>query len=130
MALYRIIDQKLKFKIHCCAYNIGESIPIPRYWVVIGKTIVWDFPKDFMDDDKEWYTYDEAEKLSCLIREYIDCPAAELLTRDFDDYFKLVPLLQVCDKRIGKRRLVKFLEDEKYAKYQNIISKRLMLATK
>lgn len=127
MALYRIIDPKLKFEIHCNAYRIGDSTsdPFPRFWVIVGNTIMWDYPKDFMNDKGDWNIYLAAEKFSCLIREYIDCPADELLTHDFDDYFKLVPLLQVCDKRIGKRRLETFIENEKYAKYKDIIWSRI-----
>ena len=44
-----------------------------------------------MDENEEaWYFYDEAKKLSCLIKEYVDCPVNELLTHEFNDRFKLM----------------------------------------
>ncbi len=130
-ALYRVIDSEISFQIHCCAYNIGESVPIPRFWVTIEKQIIWDFPKDFMEERKRnnehWYFYDVATKLSCLIKEYVDCPVEELLTHEFDDKFKLIPILQVCDRRIGKRRLKTMLQDEKYTTLSWLIEKRLKI---
>lgn len=112
------------FQIHCCAYDIGECIPLSRFWVAIEKQIIWDFPKNFMDEE-DWYFYDEAKNLSRLIREYVDCPIKELLTHKFNDRFKLIPILRICDRRIGKRRLTKMLEDGEYSKFLWLIEKRL-----
>ena len=119
-----LMDPKLKFQIYCNAYNIGEALPIPRFWITISREIVWDWPKDFIEQDG-WYFYNEAKNLSQLLRVYIDTPVAELLSREYDDRFKLVPLLLVCDRRIGKRRLNKMLEEERFAQYADIIFKRL-----
>ena len=130
-ALYKVIETEIGFQIHCCAYNIGESVPVPRFWVSIEKQIIWDFPKDFMEERKRnnehWYFYEEATKLSCLIREYMDCPANELLTHEFNDRFRLIPILHICDRRIGRRRLKTMLQDEKYASLSWLIEKRLKL---
>ena len=125
-ALYRVIEPKIGFQIHCCTYDIGQCIPLPRFWVTIGKQIIWDFPKNFMDEnEEEWYFYDEAKKLSCLIKEYVDCPVNELLTHEFNDRFKLIPILHVCDRRIGKRRLEQLLYDDEYSAVSWLIEKRL-----
>ena len=138
-ALYNIIDPAVEFQIHSNAYSIGTSVPIGRYWATIGKEIVFDFPSQFMDIiDASWdeakskgnyddaiYPYTEIEKLSGLIRDYIDCPLDQLLTHEFDDRWGLVPLLRTCDRRIGKRRLAAMLTDPAYEKYRPIIQKRL-----
>ena len=76
-------------------------------------------------DEEDWYFYDEAKRLSRLIREYADCPVNELLTHKFDDRFKLVPILHVCDRRIGKRRLEQLLRNDEYATITWLIERRL-----
>lgn len=123
-ALYRVIGPKIGFQIHCCAYDIGQCIPIPRFWVTIGKQIIWDFPKNFMDEN-DWYFYDEAKRFSRLIKEYVDCPVNELLAHEFNDRFKLIPILHVCDRRIGKRRLEQLLHNDEYSTVSWLIEKRL-----
>ncbi len=125
-ALQLIIDPTTEFQIRCNAYNIGESIPIPRYWITIGKTIVWDFPKNFMDDTSGWYFFDEVQKLSCLIREYVDCPKDELMMHHFDDRWRIIPYIMACDRRIGKRRLRTMLDNTKNQDIREIIQKRLI----
>ena len=118
------MSSKLDFKIYANAYNIGECIPTPRFWITVGGKIIWDWPKDFMKQEG-WYFYDSAKKISQLLREYINTPNAELLTRQFDDAFSLIPVLRVCDKRIGKRRLEKLLEDSQNFETAFIITNRL-----
>ena len=124
-SLYQVIDSKTGFQIHCCAYNIGECLPLPRYWITIGKKIVWDFPQNVMWDNSGWYFLDEAKAISRLIKSYIDCPIDELLSCSFYDRWKMLSFLQACDKRIGKRRLEKMLEQEKFTCVDWIIRKRL-----
>lgn len=124
-ALYRVIDHGTGFRIHCCAYRIGVSLPLPRYWITIGKQIVWDFPKNFMGVEGDWYFYDETKALSRLIRQYIECPRDELLTMEFDDRWGMLPYIKACDKRIGKRRLRTMLADPKYNAVKHIITQRL-----
>ena len=120
-----LMDPKLKFQIYCNAYNIGECTRLPRFWVTLEKQIIWDWPTNFMSDDGYWYFYDVARRTTKLLRSYIDTPVAELLSREYDDRFKLVPVLLVCDRRIGKRRLNKMLEEERFSRFADIICMRL-----
>lgn len=122
--LYKIIDPAIGFQIHSMSYDDGCTTGFPRYWATIGKEIVYDWPKDYNKVSRVWYDTD-VESISCLIRAYIDCPVSELLTHAFNDRFSLLPLLQVCDRRIGKRRLAAMLDEEVYAKYRFIIERRL-----
>lgn len=51
-----------------------------------------------------------------------ELPCLWLLLHEFDDRFKQVPILNVCDRRIGKRRLEKLLGNDDYA---GLIKERL-----
>ena len=119
-----IMAPKLDFKIYANSYNIGESVNLPRFWITVGGKIIWDWPRDFMEQEG-WYFYDSAQKISQLLRDYINTPDPELLSKEFEDPFKLIPVLRVCDNRIGKRRLMKLLEDPYYFELAFIISNRL-----
>ena len=115
---------KLDFRIYANAYNIGESIPLPRFWVTVGEKIIWDWPKDYIEPEG-WYFYDSAIKISQLLRDYINTPESELLSKQFEDPFKLIPVLRVCDRRITKRRLEKLLENRGNFEITFIISNKL-----
>ncbi len=120
--LYLIIDRTIDFQIHCVVYPMrGDraTSPCPRYWITIGKEIVFDYPKDFTDrnghvqhhnrfvsEDANYPYYCDVSLISNLIREYIDTPVTDILTRKFEnDYWGLTDILRAADKRIGKRRL-------------------------
>lgn len=52
--LYLIIDPEIDFQIHCAVYPMRSdraTSPCPRYWITIGKEIIFDYPKDFVDKD-------------------------------------------------------------------------------
>ena len=119
-----LMSPKLDFRIYANAYNIRECIQIPRFWITVGRKIIWDWPKDFMDQEG-WYFYDSAKKIPQLLRDYINTPESELLSKQFEDPFILVPILRFCDKRIGKRRLKKLLEDPQNFVTAIVISNRL-----
>ncbi len=113
-ALYGIISPDMDFQIHCVAYPMRSKSgwgheSVPRCWITIGKEIVWDFPKCCPQEqlDKMYYPYcGNLSFISQTIRDYIDCPRNELLTFDEEDrHWGLLPILKVCDHRIGKRRL-------------------------
>ena len=41
--LYKMIDEKINFQIHCAAYRMNSeygSTNLPRYWITLGKEIV------------------------------------------------------------------------------------------
>lgn len=132
-ALYQIIDPNIKFQIHCVAYPMRSKTghadsTVPRYWITIGKEIIWDYPKIFTKEEliEQFYPWmGDMSNISCLIREYIDCPDSELLTHSFEDRWHLIPILTACDKRIGKRRLTLLLEQNNFAQVHWIVRKRL-----
>jgi len=116
--LYLVSANGLNFQIQCRKYRMDSeygSTDLPRYWITIikgeNKETIWDYPKDFIDlkhpKRTEWYPHQtDISAISNLIREYIDTPKEQLLTKTFDnDYWGLINILRAADKRIGHRRL-------------------------
>jgi len=116
--IYKIIDEKINFQIHCTRYPMDSesgSTDLPRYWITLGKEIIFDYPKQFAvcggtvnyTGFHVGYPYNtDISDISILIREYIDTPKEELLTKIFDnDHWGLINILRAADRRIGQRRL-------------------------
>jgi hypothetical protein len=90
------------------------SANLPRYWITLGKKIIWDYPRQFVQlpshpqrEPLKHYPYStDVPTISSLIREYIDTPEAQLLTRPFDgDHWGLSNILRAADRRLGAQRL-------------------------
>ena len=110
-SLYSIASDKVDFQIHCSVYRMNSqrgSTGLPRYWITIGKDIIFDYPKQFMSSDQNKnYPYEtQISDISDCIREYIDCPVNLLPEKKFDnDTWGLTDILKAVDKRLGKERL-------------------------
>jgi len=84
---------------------------LPRYWITLDQEIIWDYPSDFKHkrypkstDIYPWRV--EVSDISALIREYLDTPKDQLMSRHFEnDYWGLINILRAADRRIGQRRL-------------------------
>lgn len=64
--------------------------------------------------------------ISNLIRDYIDTPVADILTRRFEnDYWGLTDILRAADKRIGQRRLEVLRSSIKNQSAQKILELRI-----
>ena len=108
------MDPKINFQIHCALYEMNSNDgyhgnKLPRYFITIGKKIVFDYPKDF-DTNKSyestaypWLT--DMSEISDVIEEYIQCPESGILHDFEDDKCEITEILSVCDRMIGKRRL-------------------------
>lgn len=119
--LYLIVDPAIDFQIHCATYPMRSqygNTDLPRYWITLGKEIVFDYPKQFVLSDgtvrnyapdgiHQNYPYNtDVSDISALIREYIDTPISEIATKHFEnDYWGLANILRAADRRIGQRRL-------------------------
>ena len=117
--LYQIITDTIHFQIHCSAYRMDSqygNTNLPRYWIILDKEIVFDYPKQFVTPNgtiknlsgvEAVYPYKtDICDISDLIRTYIDTPKEHLLSMQFeDDHWGLVNILRAADKRIGTRRL-------------------------
>ena len=111
-SLYLIVFDKVDFQIHCSVYRMNSqrgNTDLPRYWrITIEKEIVFDYPKQFIEDEaNKNYPYEtQISDISDCIREYIDCPVNLLLEKNFEnDLWGLTDILKAVDKRLGKEKL-------------------------
>jgi hypothetical protein len=137
--LYNIVDEKIKFQIHCVAYRMDSqrgSTNLPRYWITLNKETIWDYPKDFVkydgtknytDEKINTYPYgSDVPDISNLIREYIDTPKELIYEKHFEnDKWGLINILKATDRRIGKRRLNEFKSKTHNIAANKIIEERL-----
>lgn len=74
----------------------------------------------------EYPYYCDISFISNLIREYIDTPVSDILTRRFEnDYWGLTDIFRAADKRIGKRRLEILRDSIKNQAAQKILELRV-----
>ena len=82
--LDNIIDEQIVFQIHISKYRMDSqygSTDLPRYWITVGKEIIFDYPKDFVnkedsgpcivdfDGRKSYYPYQtDITRISELVR--------------------------------------------------------------
>ena len=113
-ALYLLVTDKVDFQIHCSIYRMASQrghTDLPRYWITIGKDIIFDYPKQFIkDEDNKYYPYEtEIGAISDCIRDYIDCPTTLLPDKKFEsDRWGLTDILKAVDRRLGKERLAEY----------------------
>ena len=110
-SLYLIVADTVDFQIHCARYRMQSqrgSTDLPRYWITVGKKIVFDYPRQFTDlEGNENYPYEtQVSDISGVIRDYIDTPLSDLPEKKFEnDLWGLTDILKAVDKRLGKERL-------------------------
>lgn len=139
--LYLIIDPTIDFQIHCVVYPMRSrygNTDLPRYWITLGKEIIFDYPSQFVLADGTVRNYDpdgihqnypyttDVPDISKLIREYIDTPVSEIVTKHFEnDYWGLANILRAADRRIGQRRLDNLRRRIKNQAAQKILELRI-----
>ena len=95
----KYIDEFPQYMVRCPIYSGPRTI---------GKDIVFDYPKQFINDNRsDNYPYvTQISDISDLIREYINCPINLLLEKHFEnDLWGLTNILKAVDKRLGKEKL-------------------------
>ncbi|WP_444888236.1 SF0329 family protein [Microbulbifer sp. JMSA008] len=133
---YLLRADGLDLQLHCRAYRMDSqmgSTDIPRYWITLGKEIIWDYPRDFIEKNHpkrvntKWYPYgNDVPDISNLIREYIDTPKDELMSKNFqNDHWGLINIFRASDKRIGLRRLPELKRKTKNRAALKVIETRL-----
>lgn len=128
--LYLLMDTSIKLQIHCSVYRMQSqmgSTDLPRYWMTLGKEIIFDYPKDFVDQMEGDYPYfNHIRDISQLFRTYIDTPVDELFAKTFEeDEWGLTDLLKAADRRIGKRRLAQLAQGNPNPGVVKIVQARL-----
>ena len=128
------MDKTVDFQIHCALYEMNSNdgwhgSKLPRYFITIGKEIVWDYPKMF--DTTERYGFNsypwdcDISDISNVIEDYMECPKEDLMNEFENDKWGITDILRVCDRRIGKRRLEEIKENTDNVVLTKIIDKRL-----
>ena len=104
----KLFTDELSIRIQCRAYRMDSqrgSTDLPRYWITLGKDIIFDYPKDFPPANASYPYVTDVSSISRLIRDYIDTPVDDLLIKEFEDPWGLIEIFLAADRRIGKRRL-------------------------
>jgi hypothetical protein len=134
--IYLLRADGLRFDLHCSVFRMASqrgSTDLPRYWITLDGETIWDYPKDFIEithplrAKPEYYPYQtDVPEISELIREYIDTPKAELLSKQFEnDHWGLVNILRAADRRIGLRRLPDLRKKTRNQAARKVIEARL-----
>ena len=152
-----LFDPVLNMEFCCSAYPMRSKTgnahnSIPRFYLKMGKQIIWDYPKDFEAKDIHYAEWADNNGISALVREYIDTPINELLDKEFSGQYKkfglrhtdsegwknewsdksdpdvvasLTDLFKAADRRISKSKIVKWSANLKNFKAYRVISVRL-----
>lgn len=146
--LYLLLDEAIHMQIHCSVYRMNSqygSTDLPRYWITLGKDIIFDYPQQFLNEklsdfgrkrprpayqtvDKMYPYITDVNTISNILREYIDTPIANLLEAHFDyDNWGLTDILKAADRRIGKQRLKEHFFETENGAVQKILTARQIL---
>ena len=145
-AIYNLIDDSINFQIHCSIYRMNSQYgdtDLPRYWITLEKEIIFDYPKQFLNEKlsdygrvkprpeyqtvEHMYPYiTDIDTISDIIRDYIDTPSDALLSSDFEfDNWGLTDILKAADRRISKKKLAEHFADTDNEAVRKILKKRL-----
>lgn len=128
-----LFDENLNLQIHCTFYTITTkhfSFNSPRYWLVLDKEIIFDFPGQFFrkgsPDTRIEFLDEEGGLISSLLQCYVELPRDQLLTGELPrDRWGVADILRAADRRIGKNKLqMKFQEAAEDSAVKKIIMKR------
>ena len=144
-----LFDPALKLQFCCIAYPMRTQWAnnhIPRFYVELGKEIIWDFPKDFPDVKQlHWAYWSRSNGIVDLVREYIDTPVDQLLEKKFKGdtqyfiaqylwenrqetckaHYRLTDILKAADRRLGKEKLMAWAAKKRNAAVKDILEARL-----
>jgi hypothetical protein len=104
--IYNVWCDDLGLQIHTNAFALSGSASVGRYWITLGKDIIWDVPRDFPEEKAKGTYNNVASEISEVIKAYLDTPREELLSRVFEaDRWGIVDIFRVSDRRLGRKSL-------------------------
>ena len=137
-----LFDENLKMDFCCTAYPMRAQYAnnhTPRFYVKMGKEIIWDFPKDFTTEKtplESWF-YRDSNGISELVRDYIDTPVDKLWRKKFKNdtwectyqetvkvNYRLAEIFIAADRRLGREALLKWAESRRNPVVDAILMKR------
>ena len=131
----------------CIAYPMRTQWAnnhITRFYIKLGKEIIWDFPKDFDMKKAHWALWARINGIVDLVKEYIDTPVAEILVKKFkgDKYelvvqylyennqetvkinYQLTDIFKAADRRLGKENLAAWAKKKRNPTVGKVLAKR------
>jgi hypothetical protein len=126
--IYNLLLPELELRIHCAAYPMRSqygSTDLGRYWITLGREIIWDYPKDFAGAKPKYPYVTDIAAISELLREYIDTPVEAISQKRFEkDLWGLTAILKAADRRLGREKLVLAFGDEESEAAQMVLAHR------
>lgn len=143
--IYNLIDDSINLQIHCCVNRMNSqrgSTDLPRYWISLDKEIIFDYPKQFLNQkvsenckNESGFEYQAFEQIypyitdigsiSGSIRTYIDAPLGTILSTVFkNDNWGLTDILKPADRRIGKQKLAEYFKETDNESVKKILRAR------
>jgi len=124
--VYAVWVDQPRLQIHCTAYGLSGTVSVGRFWITLGREIVWDVPRDFPEERAKGTYNPVASEIADLLEAYLDTPRAELLTREFpEDRWALIEILRAADRRLGRARLAELRESTTCPAARKILEARL-----
>ena len=94
----------------------------PRHWIMLDKTIIWDFPGPFMkpepprgrrivywEDAYGWGGGNgQSSIIATLLHQYLERDRARVFEPFENDHWELADILRAADRRIGRERLIEW----------------------
>ena len=114
-------------------WNNGQSTSfttLGQFRVLLGKELIWNFPKDFINADQEsWpngrpYSYSSSD-INRVIQEYIETPKEPALGKDFEnDLFGITEILKAADRRFSTKRIAEHFSGTNLESVEKIVNAR------
>lgn len=134
---------ELNMEFCCSAYPTRAQFAnnhVVRFYVKIGKEIIWDFPKDFPElKEHTFHTWSGLNFISELVRDYIDAPLEGILEKEFqkekenlshvgvpDIDYRLTEIFKAADRRIGKKKLREWSDKINSHRVDKILARRMV----
>lgn len=104
--IYNVWSADLDLQIHTNAFALSGTASVGRYWITMGKEIIWDVPRDFPQEKAKGTCNSVASEITEVIKAYLDTPREELLSRVFEtDRWGIIDIFRVSDRRLGRKSL-------------------------
>lgn len=113
--IHAIFDPNICLQFHCAIYRIPGHVDsvCPRYFLMLNGEIIWDWPRDYIDDisyEEMHLVYREsASKISDSIADYLNSGREAILS--LRDNWGIWDIFRSADRRIGRKQWDDLLED-------------------
>lgn len=123
------VAEGLDVRLRCSVVRMASergSAKLPRYYIVLGGKVVWDYPGQFAPAGYPHAT--DVPDISQLVRDYMNAPPRQRASGSFpEDAWGLVDCLRAMDRRSGRRRLEGLLRATRSEAARTLLRARLAL---